>query len=162
MGEYKGMAVIEHGDVITGKMATAFIKYEGENIPCSWFKELTATMEKSKNQVPRLGSTSSFTRTSGWEGTGEATMYYATSFFRKLAQQYHREGKDVYVDLVVTNDDPTSVLGTQTVVLKNVNFDDIVLARFDIGSDEPLDEDINFTFDDFEYLETFTHPSIPN
>lgn len=161
MGIYNGMYVIESGDVVSGKMATAFIKHDGQNIPCSWFTSLEATMKKKKNESPRLGTTSLLSRTMGWKGVGTCKMYYATTFIRKLAQQYVREGKDIYVDLVVTNEDPSTTLGSQAILFKNVNFDDIPLAKFSVDGDEPLSEDLTFTFDDFEILSSFQHPAIP-
>ncbi len=33
-----GQYVINHGDVINGKLGTAFMKYKGRNIPVSWLK----------------------------------------------------------------------------------------------------------------------------
>ena len=153
--------IIQSGDVVEGKLGSCFMKINGENIPIAWLKNVKATMEKNKTEFARLGVTAKAHRSSGWTGKGEATMYYAVSLFRQMAQQYARTGKDVYVDLVITNDDPTATVGQQTVLLRNVNFDNIVLARLDIEGDEPLDEDINFTFDDFEYLSVFTHPAIP-
>lgn len=160
MGQYKGMYVIEAGDVVSGKMATAFIKMDGQNIPCSWFTYFEAICKKKKNEAPRLGTTSLMTRSMGWSGTGKAKMYYANSLFRKMAQEYAKEGKDVFVDIVVTNDDPSTTLGAQAVLFKNVNFDEIPIAKFDVAGDKPLEEDMPFSFDDFEILSSFTHPAL--
>lgn len=162
MGNFRGMYVIETGDVISGKMATAFIKHEGKNIPCSWFTAIEAVMKKKKNEAPRLGTTSLMRRSMGWTGTGSAKMYFSNSIIRALAQSYAKEGKDIFVDMVVTNDDPSSTLGAQAILLKNVNFDEVVLAKFDVHGDAPLDEEVSFTFDDFEILSSFSHPAIVN
>ncbi len=159
MGAYKGMYVIEAGDVVSGKMATAFMKHGGKNIPCSWFTYFEGTCRKKKNEAPRLGTTSLMKRSMGWSGSGKVRMYYANSFFRKMAQDYAKNGKDVFVDIVVTNDDPSTTLGAQAVMFKNVNFDDIPLAKFDVEGDAPLSEEMTFSFDDFELLESFQHPA---
>ncbi len=161
MGQYKGMYVIEAGDVVSGKMATAFIKSDGKNIPCSWFTSFEAIAKKKKNEAPRLGTTSLMRRSMGWMGSGVCRMYYATSFFRQIAQEYAKNGKDVFVDIVVTNDDPSTGIGSQAVLFRNVNFDEIPLAKFDVEGDQPLTEELPFTFDDFELLSSFTHPAIP-
>ena len=39
--------------------------------------------------------------------------------------------------------------------LSEVNLDATVLAKLDGDSDDPLEEDVNFTFEDFEILESF-------
>lgn len=154
------MYIINAGDVVSGKMATAFLKYEGRNIPCSWFTSLEATMRKKKTEAPRLGATSLMSRTMGWTGGGKVKMYYATSLLRRLALEYAKTGKEVLVDLVVTNEDPAATLGAQAVLLKNVSFDAVPLAKFDAQSSDPLSEELSFTFDDFELLSEFTHPAI--
>lgn len=55
----------------------------------------------------------------------------------------------------ITNEDPTSSVGRQTVILKDCNMDGGLLAKFDADA-EYLDEDMDFTFEDFEMPETFT------
>lgn len=155
MATKNGMQIIEYGDVISGKMGAVFMKMDGQNIPMGSLKKITATMTKKKSELPRLGTTASMNRTTGWSGKGEGTTYYGSSKFLKMANEFNSQGKDIYVDILVTNDDPTSNRGIQSVLLKACNFDDIVLASLDIDSDDPLETDLNFTFDDFEVLSMF-------
>ncbi len=73
---------------------------------------------------------------------------------RELMERFKKTGEDVYFDIQVTNEDPTSSVGRQTVILKDCNIDGGVLAKFDADG-EYLDEDIDFTFEDFEIPEKF-------
>ena len=52
-------------------------------------------------------------------------------------------------------DDPTSAAGRQTIVFMDCNTDGGILAKFDADG-EYLDEDIDFTFEDFKMPESFT------
>lgn len=63
-------------------------------------------------------------------------------------------GVDVYSDMVVENDDPASGAGKQ-VVLRGANLDSVILTKLDADSDDPLDEDVDFTFEDWAYLDQF-------
>ena len=54
----------------------------------------------------------------------------------------------------MTNEDPTSTVGRQTVVLLDCNLDNGTLVKFDADG-EYLDEDIEGTFEDFTMPETF-------
>ena len=45
-------------------------------------------------------------------------------------------------------------MGRQTVILKDCNVDGGILAKFDADA-EYLDEDMDFTFEDWEMPETF-------
>ena len=54
----------------------------------------------------------------------------------------------------MTNEDPTSGAGRQTVILKDCNLDGGILTKFDADA-EYLDEEADFTFEDFEIPEMF-------
>ncbi|MBC8581694.1 phage tail tube protein, partial [Zhenhengia yiwuensis] len=62
-------------------------------------------------------------------------------------------------DIQVTNEDPTSSIGAQTVLLKDCNLDSVVLASFDVDADV-LEEDLDFTFSDADLLEKFKKPTL--
>ena len=120
-----------------------------------YLKSITATVSKNKSDVKVLGKRGSQKKTIGWNGTGSMSVYYVTSKFRALMVNYIRTGVDTYFDIVVTNDDPTSGFGAQTVVLKNCNLDSVALAKLDVTQSE-LDESMNFTFSDVEILDEFS------
>ena len=111
-------------------------------------------MEKTKNQVPILGKTGKGNKAVGWKGTGKATFHYNSSIFRRLLYQFKEQGEDLYFDIQVTNEDPTSSVGRQTVILKDCNLNGGILAKFDAG-EEYLEEECEFTFEDWEMPEAF-------
>ena len=45
---------------------------------------------------------------------------------------------------------------TRTPCPCSANLDSVVLAKLDGDSDDPLDEDVDFTFEDFDILTPFT------
>lgn len=82
------------------------------------------------------------------------TVYYSTSKFRELMLKYIKEGKDTYFEIVIENKDPSSDIERQSVALKQVNIDNVTMAKLDINSTE-LDEEMTFTFNDIDILESF-------
>lgn len=56
----------------------------------------------------------------------------------------------------ITNDDPTSAAGRQTMIFYDCNTDGGVLAKFDADG-EYLDEEIEGTFEDFSMPEAFAN-----
>lgn len=74
--------------------------------------------------------------------------------------EYIKTGKDFYFDLQIVNEDPASTVGKQTSVLKDCNLDSVVAAAFDATSDDPLEEELPFTFDDFDLLDQFNAPVV--
>ena len=63
--------------------------------------------------------------------------------------RFQNTGKDVYFDIQVTNEDPSSSVGRQTIILKDCNIDNLVLARFDADA-EYLEDEFDFTFEGLE------------
>jgi len=141
-------------DTISASLAECFVTIEGNRYNFMQAINLEANFNKSKTEVPILGKTGKGNKATGWSGSGSATFHYNTSIFRELAYHYKQTGEDVYFDIQVTNFDPTSSVGRQTVILKDCNLDGGLLAKFDADA-EYLDEDMDFTFEDFEIPEKF-------
>lgn len=142
-------------DSISASLAECFVTIDDERYNFMQAINLEAKMEKTKSKVPILGKTGKGNRATGWEGTGSATFHYNTSIFRKLLYKFKETGEDTYFDIQVTNEDPTSSVGRQTVILKDCNIDGGILAKFDADA-EYLDEDLDFTFEDWEIPEEFS------
>ena len=64
--------------------------------------------------------------------------------------------EDVYFEIQVVNEDPTSSVGRQSVILTGCNLDGGVLAKF-YADGEYLDEDVEGTCEDWNMPETFTN-----
>ena len=149
------MAFFRSKDAISGKMARAYATIDGRVEELFYAKSIEATIEKNKVDVPILGKTTTPQRSAGWSGSGTLTIYYVTSLFRQLMVQYVKTGRDFWFDLQIINEDPSSSAGKQTVVLKNCNLDSVVIAQFDATSDDMLEEEMPFTFEDVELLDQF-------
>lgn len=149
------MALMNAKDAVSASLAECFVTIGERRYNFMQAINLEATVEKTKTEVPILGKTGKGNKATGWRGTGSATFHYNTSIFREMLKQYKATGQDVYFDIQVTNEDPTSAVGRQTVILKDCNIDGGIIAKFDADA-EYLDEDLDFTFEDFEIPETFT------
>lgn len=146
--------VMNAKDSVSAKLAECFVTIENNRYNFMQAINLEANFEKTKSEVPILGKTGSGNKSTGWKGTGSATMHYNSSIMRELMERFKNTGEDVYFDIQVTNEDPTSSVGRQTVILKDCNIDGGILAKFDADG-EYLDEDMDFTFEDFEMPEKF-------
>jgi hypothetical protein len=146
--------VMKGKDAISAKLAECFVTIEGNRYNFMQMINFEASFEKTKTEVPVLGKTGIGNKATGWKGTFSATAHYNQSIFRTLLQKYKDTGEDVYFEIQVTNDDPTSAAGRQTIVFMDCNTDGGILAKFDADG-EYLDEDINGTFEDFKMPESF-------
>ncbi|MHB8064783.1 MAG: phage tail tube protein [Ruminiclostridium sp.] len=149
------MLTMNAKDAVSASQAECFVTIEGERLNFMQAINLEASVEKTKSEVPILGRTGKGNKATGWKGTGSATFHYNTSIFRELLLKYKNTGEDIYFDILVTNEDITSSTGRQAVLLKGCNTDGGILTKFDADA-EYLDEDMDFTFEDFEIPEKFT------
>lgn len=147
--------VMKAKDTLFASLAECYATIGGKRYNLMQAINLEATMEKNKVEVPILGKTGKGNKAAGWSGSGSATFHYNSSVFREFMKEYKDSGTDFYFDIQITNYDPTSDAGTQTVILKDCNLDSIVIAKFDADG-EYLDEDMDFTFEDFEIQSSFT------
>ena len=156
------MSYLKAGDTISGQEAVATMLLHNADGTTTveqmfWAKNLEATATIEKTEVRTLGKRGAQNKPNGWSGSGSMTIYYITSLFRRMALQYIKTGRPVYFDVTVTNDDPGSTVGSQTVVLKNCSLDEVILAKFDVESDV-MDESVSFTYDDVDILDEFQNP----
>ena len=150
------MAKLKSFDPISGKEGVAYAKINGNNEELFFAKTIEASVEKAKSEIKAIGRRMTGHKTTGMSGSGKMTLYYLTPLFRQMLKQYKDTGVDIYVDLVVENNDPSSSAGKQTTLLMDCNLDSVVLTKLDGDSDDPLEEDADFTFEDYDILQEFT------
>ena len=148
------MATLKAWDAINGAAGRCVATIGTDIEDMIYVKNIKAKVEKKKTEIKVLGQTGAKHKANGWKGTGTMTMYYATTLFRKMIDTYIRDGIDTYFELLIENKDPSSDIGKQTIILKQVNIDNIDIAKLDINSTE-LDEEIEFTFNDVEIRNEF-------
>lgn len=117
-------------------------------------KNLKAKITKNKTSYRVLGDPADRHKSAGWAGSGNATYHWVTSRWQKMLIDYAKTGIDVYFSMVVTNDDPGSSAGRNSVKLGQCNIDSGDIALIDIGTDM-LEGSFDFTFSEVDSLEAF-------
>ena len=143
-------------DTIAAKLAECFITIGSRRYNFMQMIDMEAKVEKTKTTVPRRGAIMAGHKSCGMEGTFSGTAHYNQSVLRQALLDYKNTGEDVYFEMQITNDDPTSDAGRQTIIFYDCNTDGGVLAKFDADG-EYLDEEIEGTFEDFSMPESFAN-----
>lgn len=141
-------------DSVSGSLAECFITIKGNRYNFMQIFNFESKMEKTKTEVPILGKRGKGNKATGWKGTFTGTAHYNQSVMREVLYAFKEGGEDIYFDIQVTNEDPSSAVGRQTIIHKDCNLDGGILAKYDAGS-EYLDEEISGTFEDWEMPEKF-------
>ena len=146
--------VMQGKDAVSAKLAECFITVGSNRYNFMQAIDFEAKFERTKAKVPILGRTGSGNKSTGWSGKGRATFHYNSAVFREMMLKYKNSGNDVYFEIQVSNHDPASSVGRQTMVFVDCNIDGGILAKFDANGDY-LDEKIEFTFEDFRMPQKF-------
>ena len=154
MQDYTSNITMKAADTLSARLAECYVTIGENRYNFMQMISFEAKFKKNKKEVPILGKTASGNKSTGWSGTFSGTAHYNSSIMRQLAVDFKNTGKDIYFEIQVTNEDPTSNAGKQTIILKDCNLDEMVLTKFDASGDY-LDEDISGTFEDFSMPDSF-------
>lgn len=148
------MAFLLERDALNGTQGSAFMTLDGQNIELFSMKKFQSDAEFQETDFKVVGTTLVQKKTTGVSLSGTMTIYYGTPYFLKILQEYIKTGKLPYFTLQITNDDPSTSVGTQTVVLYNVKLQKVPIAMLDAESNY-LEEEVSFSFTSLEVLNYF-------
>ena len=149
------MNILQAEDAVNGREGIATAEINGQIVELMELANISVTVEKNKTEFKAMGTRNTQNKTIGWTGTGSATVRYVSSRWAKMIQEYVKTGRDTYFTIVVTNEDPGSATGRQVIQVLGCNIDSADIAKLDVDT-EVLEQDVNFTFNDFNILEEFT------
>lgn len=148
------MNILQAEDAVNGREGVATIELNGQIVELMELANMTITVEKTKTEFKAMGQRNTQNKTTGWTGTGSANVRYISSRWVKMLQDYVKTGRDTYFTIVITNEDPGSRTGKQVIQILGCNIDSVDIAKLDVDT-EILDQDIDFTFNDFNVLQEF-------
>lgn len=151
------MAFLLERDALNGKEGKAFATIDGRNVEMFGIKKFQSDADFQEADFKVVGTRLVQKKTTGVTLTGSMTIYYGTPEFVSLVEGYIKTGKLPYFTLQITNDDPATSVGTQTIAFYNVKLQKMPIAILDADSDF-LTEDVSFSFTSFEVLQAFHAP----
>lgn len=150
------MGFLLEQDALNGKSGKAFMTYNGQNIELFGLKKFDSNAEFDEADMKVVGTVRTQKKTTGVTMTGSATIYYGTPYFLRVLKEYLVTNKMPLLTFQITNDDPSTSVGKQVVALYNVKLSKVPIAILDAEADF-LEEEIEFSFTDFEPLTEFSN-----
>ncbi|WJY27477.1 phage tail tube protein [Sporosarcina trichiuri] len=147
--------LMRNEDAISAKEGTVFVTIDGRVLEYAELIKFEAKVDYTKADVKSVGKRMKGSKIVGAEGTGSMEVHYHRPENRQLALQYVKTGKSPVMDVTIVNADITSRAGKQTSLIKNIVPDGALIAALDGDSEDLLTDEIDFTFDDFDFLDTF-------
>ena len=156
------MSYILAKDALNGKQGKAFItlhKDAGDEIHELFSaKKINMKVDYTKTDFKVIGTTTIQKKTTGASKTGTMTIYQGTPLFIEMAREYESKGKVLYFDLQVTNEDPSTSIGKQTIAYYDCSLDSTPLSILDADADF-LEAEVGVSYRAFEVLSTFNDPA---
>ena len=146
--------VMNAKDAVYGSLAECFVTLDDNRYNFMSLTEFESQWEVNVTEVPILGKVGMGHKAAGGKGTWSGTAHYNQSIFRKIADTYQKTGVMPYFEIQVTNEDPTSAVGRQTIIHHDCLCDTFTLAKFQAG-EELLEEDLSGTFESWDMPESF-------
>lgn len=147
-------ATMNAKDAVYGGLAECYITINGRRYNFMSMTDFESKYEVNITDVPILGKVGMGHKAAGGKGTWSGTAHYNQSYFRELANEYQKTGVMPYFEIQVSNEDPTSSAGRQTIIHRDCLCDSFILAKFEAG-EEIMDEDLSGTFESWDMPEKF-------
>lgn len=152
------MAYLLAKDSLNGKAGKAFITIDNNTYEIFSVKKLNAKVDYQKADFKVVGTLTVQKKTTGASKTGTMTIYFGTPLFTQMARQYEEQGKVLYFDMQIVNEDPSTSVGKQTICLYDCSLDSIPLAMLDSDADF-LEQEVGFSYGRFAVIDEFTDPA---
>lgn len=148
------MAFMAAKDAPSGALAECYVTIGGTRYNFMQLYAFESKFSANITEIPILGQTNKGHKYTGGSGEWSGTAHYNQSIMRELMYNYQETGEITYFDIQVTNADPATNCGRQTIILRDCLCDSTILAKYDASS-EHLTEELSGTFERFEIPEKF-------
>ena len=153
------MSFLLERDTLNGAAGKAVIIQNGQVKDLFGAKSVKTQAEISSSDMKVIGTKKAQQKPGAVKQTGTMTIYYGTTLFQDMMAKYIRTGVMPYFNLQVTNDDPTTTVGVQTVAYYNCKLTGTIpLSVLDAEADM-LTVEVSFSYEDFEPLSSFHDPA---
>lgn len=151
------MSYLLERDALNGKEGRAVCTINGKQVELFGVKNLKIDYTIDSSDFKIVGTRLVQKKSTGIQLSGSMTIVYGTPQFKQMVKEYMLTGAIPYFTLQVTNNDPATTVGAQTIALYNCRLNSGNLAQLDADADF-LTEDVSFDFTSFEILEAFHDP----
>lgn len=146
-------------DTVNGAEGSIFITFEGRNIQIASMRNIQTSANIQTQDMRVIGTRKVQSKPNGATQTGKGNIYYGSDIFRDMVLQYINTGVMPEFDIQITNSDPATSLGTQTMAYYGCHLTgEIPLSILD-DEESMLNFDFNFAFTRVAKLSSFNGPT---
>ncbi|MDR4023149.1 MAG: phage tail tube protein [Eubacteriales bacterium] len=153
------MAYLLAKDTVNGAEGKIFITVDGKNIEVACMKNITTNGEIQGNDMRVIGTRKIQNKANGAKLTGTGNIYYGTNLFTDMVLKYINEGIMTQFDIQITNRDPSTTIGSQTIAYYGCQLTGTIPLSILNDEESMLNYDFNFTYTNVARLTAFNDPA---
>ena len=146
-------------DTVNGAEGKVFVTYNGQQIEVAGMKNITTNAEIQGSDMRVIGTRTIQNKANGAKLTGTGNIYYGTPLWTDMVLQYINTGNMPQFDLQITNNDPSTSIGSQTMAYYGCHLTGTISLSIMNRVEAMLTYDFNFTYTRVAQLQGFNAPT---
>lgn len=146
-------------DTVNGAEGTVVITQNGQNTVVAGMRNITTNAEIQSNDMRVIGTRTIQNKNNGAKLTGTGNIYYGSNIFTDMVLQYIQTGVMPEFDIQITNNDPTTSIGSQVMAYYGCTLTGTIPLSILNDEEAMLNYDFNFAYTRVAKLNAFTDPT---
>lgn len=146
-------------DTVNGAEGKVFVTRDGKQIEVAGMMNITTYAEIQGKEMRVVGTRTIQNKANGAKQTGKGNIYYGTSLWTDMVLEYINTGNMPQFDLQITNDDPSSSVGSQSIAYYGCELTGSIPLSILDSEEAMLNYEFNFTYTRVAKLRSFNQPA---
>ena len=146
-------------DTVNGAEGKVFVTVNGKQIEVAGMKNITTNAEIQGTDMRVIGTRTIQNKANGAKQTGTGNIYYGTSLWTDMVLEYINTGNMPQFDLQITNGDPSTSVGTQTMAYYGCQLTGTIPLSILNSEEAMLSYEFNFSWTRVAKLRGFNEPT---
>lgn len=146
-------------DTVNGAEGKIFVTVNGKNMEVACMRNITTNAEIQSNDMRVIGTRTIQDKPNGAKLTGTGNIYYGTNLWTDMVLQYIQTGVMPEFDIQLTNNDPTTTVGSQVMAYYGCHLTGTIPLSILNDEEAMLNYDFNFAYTRVARLQAFNDPA---
>lgn len=146
-------------DTVNGAEGSVVITQNGVNTVIAGMRNIKTNAEIQSSDMRVIGTRIIQNKSNGAKLTGTGNIYYGSPIFTQMVLQYIQTGVMPQFDIQITNNDPTTSVGSQVMAYYGCTLTGTIPLSILDDEEAMLNYDFNFAYTSVAMLSSFTDPA---
>ena len=153
------MAYLLAKDTLNGAEGSVVVTIDGRNYVVAGMRNIQANAEIQSNDMRVIGTRTIQDKPNGAKLTGTGNIYYGSNLWTDMVLQYIQTGVMQEFDIQLTNNDPTTSVGSQVMAYYGCHLTGTIPLSILNDEEAMLNYDFNFAYTRLARLQSFNDPA---